>query len=82
MLLDLHYAMLCDATRLTLCDAMRWSLQIPIHTAPMYRCVIKVAPEGNFKREFALITATKPVAGSVWKAESQVTESGEAWCAR
>jgi len=54
-------------------------LRIPIHTAPMYRCVIKVAPEGNFKRELALITATKPVAGSAWKAEGQVTESGEAW---
>jgi hypothetical protein len=47
----------------------------------MFRCVIKVNPEGTFNRDYALITATKPLPGSGWKAESHITESGEAWCA-
>lgn len=54
-------------------------LQIPIHTCPMIRCVIRVSQEGNWSPDLAMITATKPVAGSSWRAESPITESGEAW---
>eukprot|EP00241_Pyramimonas_parkeae_P004603 CAMPEP_0114255068 /NCGR_PEP_ID=MMETSP0058-20121206/17351_1 /TAXON_ID=36894 /ORGANISM="Pyramimonas parkeae, CCMP726" /LENGTH=828 /DNA_ID=CAMNT_0001369401 /DNA_START=505 /DNA_END=2991 /DNA_ORIENTATION=+ len=54
-------------------------LTIPIHTCPMIRCVIRVSQEGNWSPDLAMITATKPVAGSSWRAESPITESGEAW---